>query len=103
MRTFMGDFGEEAVELSISLGDRVDVAAREEALAQVADGPLDLALVLRSAHGAEARLNSHCGAKLQEHWVEAHRIGRSLKHDGFGIIEEPLPGDAAKSVGRADE
>ena len=42
---------DEAPELGIALVDADDRAAGEEAVAQVADRALDLALVLRSAHG----------------------------------------------------
>ena len=103
VRAGLRDLGEEAQELGVALGNAGDGPPGEEPVAQVADGPLDPALVLRPSHRAEARLDAHPPAKVEEHGVEAHRVAASLQHDDLGVIEEPLARDAAEGAGGAHQ
>jgi len=50
------------MELDIALVDTDDRAPGEEAVAQVADRTLDLALVLGPTHRAQPRLHAHRAA-----------------------------------------
>ena len=103
VRAWLCDFGEEAHELGVALGNAGDGAAGEEAVAQVADGALNLALVFRARDRAKAWLDAHVPAQLEEHWVEAHRVAAPLEHDDLGVVEEPLARDPAESSRGAHE
>src|SRR6266545_1512911 len=103
VRAWLRDLGKEAQELGVALGDAGDGAPGEEAVAQVADGPLDLPLVLGARDRAEARLDAHPPAQVEEHGVEAHRLAAPLQHDDLRVVEEPLARDAAERVGGAHQ
>ena len=91
------------------------VAAREEAVAQIANRALDLALgrfprqgarcaregtpLLGTAHRAEARLHAECAAQIEQQRMKSHRVASSLEHDDLGIIEQPLTRNTAKMLG----
>ena len=74
MRAGVCDLVDEPQERAIALVDADDGAAGEEAIAQVADGALDLALVLGRAHRAQPRLDAHLRAQLEQRRVEAHGV-----------------------------
>ena len=59
----MGNVGDELLELLVTVVHAEDGAASEEAVAQVANGALDTALVLRLTDATQARLCAHFSAQ----------------------------------------
>src|SRR4051812_20888631 len=97
------DLGDELREQTIALVDAGDRAAREEAIAQVANRALDLAFVSRFSNGAELGLDAHRGAQGQERGMKPRHCADALEDDGLGIVEQPLAGHAAEWAGGAHE
>ena len=65
VRSNVGDLDDELGERAIAVVDGVDDAAGEKPIAEVADRALDLAFVLRLAHGAELGLDAHRGTQRE--------------------------------------
>jgi hypothetical protein len=86
-------------QLLVALPDAVDAAAGEESLAQVPDRVFDAPLVLGHRHGAQPGLDAEMGAQPEQDRMEADCIAVALDHHGLGVIEQPLPGDAAWRIG----
>lgn len=70
----VGDLVEEGAQLGVGALDVADRAGGEEAVAQKADRPLDLALLLGFAHGAEAGRDAEPASEVEQARVEAHGV-----------------------------
>src|SRR6185295_19239454 len=92
-----------ASERAIALVDAEDAAAGEEAVAQVANRALDLALVLGTRNRTQLWLDAHLRAQREQRRVKPYCGTDALEDDSLGIIEQPLPRDAAEPGGRADQ
>src|SRR5690606_17154959 len=103
VRPCVRDLGDELRECVITVVDAVDDATGEEAIAEVADRTLDLALVPWLADGAELGLDAHRGAQREQGRVETNGGADALEDDDLGIVEQPLPRRAAERDGAADE
>jgi hypothetical protein len=75
---------------------RSRIVRGEEALAQVADRALDLALLLGLSYAAESERHAELPGEREQLGVEAHRVSVALEHHDLRVVEEPLPGDAAE-------
>ena len=73
-----GGLVQEAQQLRVALLDGADRAARQEAITQVADGALDLALVLGPSDGAQEGLDVELGAQVQQLGMIAHGVALAL-------------------------
>jgi hypothetical protein len=103
VRSNVRDVGDEPSEQAIALVDAGDRATCEEAVAEISDRALDLALVSGLADDAEPGLDAHRGAEREQRGMEARDRTDALEHDDLGIVEQPLPGHAAESGRTADE
>src|SRR5690606_16953003 len=103
VRTGVGDVGDEGAQLAVARLEPGDLAAGEEAIAQVAISPLDLALRLRPAHAAQPRLHVHLAGELDERGVKTDRAAAAFQHYGLRVVEEPLAWAASERRGRAHQ
>ena len=77
-------------EHAISIVDAGDAATGKEPIAKVADGSLDLALVLRHADRTQLGLYAHRCAKREQGRVKPDGGADALDDDDLGIVEQPL-------------
>src|SRR5712691_2700910 len=103
VRARVGDGLDEVGQLAVALLDGGNGPASEEAIAQEADGALDLAFVLRPAHGAEPRLHVQARGELDQRRMKANGRAVPLQHHRLGIVEKPLPRAAAERLGGAHQ
>ena len=97
------DLVEEVEELRVAVRDRMERPRREEAVLEVADGALDLALLLRLSHAAKRGLDVHASAEVEQRRMKAHGVTRALEDDRLRVVEEPLSGGSAEERGGAYE
>src|SRR5580658_1909818 len=103
MQARVCDLGDEGPKGRIALLYTDDRAGRQKPVPQVADGALDLALVLGAPHGAQTRLDMEGPAQLQQDRMEADGFAAALEHDDLGVVEEPLAGDPTEGPGGAQK
>ena len=103
MRPGVGDLAEEVSELPVAVFDARDCARREEAVAEVANGSFDPALVRRTPRPAQPWLHAKVASDLEQAGVISNGVSAALEDDTLRIIEEPLPGHALEEGRRADE
>ena len=99
----VGDGVDESQQVAIALLDSVNVTASEKAVAQKTDLALHSTFLIASVRSAQSQLDVHGAAEVEEQGMEASHVAVSLKHDNFGIIEEPLAGSAAEERSRAHQ
>jgi hypothetical protein len=95
--------GEEVLDLRVSVGGVSDRSSFEKSLAQVTDSALDLALLLRRADVAHARLGEQFACDLEQHRVEAHGGSVSFERDDARVVEEPLAHRTLEELMRAQQ
>src|ERR1700722_2062700 len=78
-------------------------ARREEARLQVADGPLDTALVGRRADTSGPQRDVKARGELDELLLETDGAPHARRDDALGVVEEPLARDAAEVLRRAHQ
>src|SRR5205807_8306790 len=95
------DGGQPVEGLGIEVGVAREAAAIEEALAHVANGPLDFALGLGAVRPAGADAEAPVGGEAQELGIldDAPALGTVIVDDhGLQLIEEQLGRDTAEEV-----
>ena len=99
----VGQGGAPAVELAVEVVEVAEAPGEEEVLANVAEGPLDLALGLGAVRSAGARHGAVVGEQVDERGVVGHRAVRLLAEYGglHAVVEDP-GGDAAHGLEGGD-
>ena len=73
------------------------------ALLQVPDPPLDPALVRRLSRPAQAGHDEHRSREVEKIALEVLGIAEALDDHRLGVVEEPLPGRAAKEENSTEQ
>jgi hypothetical protein len=103
MRALVRGAREEVCELRVAMRDGMECACREETLLEIADGALDLSLLVRLARRAERGLHVEMSGEIEERGMEANGVAGALDDDGLGVVEEPLSRGATEERRRTNE